>query len=63
MNIGQTAKTNMMKMATMITILLMKIIFEARKRSYLVGSVGPTSLLGTQELERQIIFMMSFLSL
>ena len=26
---------------------------EARKRSYLVGSVGPTSLLGTQELERQ----------
>merc|ERR1719186_79144 len=25
---------------------------EARKRSYLVGSVGPTSLLGTQELER-----------
>jgi len=26
---------------------------EARKRSYLVGSVGPTSLLGTQELEKQ----------
>ncbi len=25
---------------------------EARKRSYLVGSVGATSLLGTQELEK-----------
>ena len=32
---------------------IMEIIFQARKRSYLVGSVGPTSLLGTQELERQ----------
>ena len=29
-------------------------IVQARKRSYLVGSVGPTSLLGTQELERQL---------
>ena len=29
-------------------------VSEARKRSYLVGSVGPTSLLGTQELERQL---------
>ena len=28
-------------------------VSEARKRSYLVGSVGPTSLLGTAELERQ----------
>jgi len=28
-------------------------VSEARKRSYLVGSVGPTSLLGTQELEKQ----------
>ena len=28
-------------------------VSEARKRSYLVGSVGPTSLLGSQELERQ----------
>ena len=28
-------------------------VSEARKRSYLVGSVGPTSLLGTGELERQ----------
>ena len=29
-------------------------VSEARKRSYLVGSVGPTSLLGTQELDRQL---------
>ena len=28
-------------------------VSEARKRSYLVGSVGPTSLLGTAELEKQ----------
>ena len=28
-------------------------VTEARKRSYLVGSVGPTSLLGTAELEKQ----------
>ena len=29
-------------------------VTEARKRSYLVGSVGPTSLLGTAELEKQL---------
>ena len=39
-------------------MMMMKIIIQARKRSYLVGSVGPTSLLGTQELERQLILIM-----
>ena len=39
-------------------MLIMKMIVQARKRSYLVGSVGPTSLLGTQELERQITLIM-----